>query len=328
MMPIEVGGSGVGTLGGALLEEQFTRASGAMAAVIPQPSNILLACNEEQKGRYLLPAVRGEKTDCFALTEVEAGSDAGNIKTSAIKQGSKWILNGTKRFISHGDIADFAVLFAVSDPNGPKATAFLIDKGTPGFSVGQMHKTMGYMGYRQAELLLDNCEVPEENVLGQVDKGFDLTRRWLTNGRILNAARCLGPAERAITLAREYANQRVQFGQPIGEFEGIQFMMADCATQLFAARWMTYKIAWDADQQISPRDLNEKAAMVKLFAAEMLGFVADTCLQVHGGTGYMRDSSNERIYRDARIERIWEGTSEVQKWTIGKALMKRGTIHF
>jgi acyl-CoA dehydrogenase len=327
-MPEEVGGGGLGTLGLTIATEELSKAGSGLSSVIPSPSNILLACDDEQRERFLYPTVRGEKQDCFALTEPEAGSDASAIRTRAVEKDDGWVLNGRKQFISHGDTADFAIVFAVSDPDATsdRVTAFLVERGTPGFAVGQIHKTMGHRGYRQAELLFDDCLVPRENVLGDVGKGFDLARDWLRNGRILTAARCIGPAERLLQLSRDYALQRVQFGQPIADFQAIQFMLADSATELFAARMMTYNAAWDEDQGVDPKILNSKAAMVKVFASEMLGRVADRAVQVHGGMGYMREVPVERLYRNARIERIWEGTSEIQRGIIARNLLKRNVF--
>jgi len=329
-MPEEYGGAGFDTIAQVIvMEAMATKVSAPLVALIPQPSSILLGCNEEQVQRYLIPSINLEKEECFALTEPEAGSDASSIKTHAEKKGDKWVLNGTKRFISHGDTADFAIVIAITDPETRSATSFLVDKGTPGFRVGQIHDTMGYRGYRQAELIFEDCEVPEENVLGEVNKGWEMTaKKWLRNGRIITASMSLGMAARAIKLTRDYATQRVQFGQPIADFQAIQFMLAECATELYAARWMTYKAAYDEVYTDDGRAINEKAAMCKYFASEMLGHVVDKCLQIHGGMGYMKESTIEHIYRDARIERIWEGTSQIQLRIIGNGLRKRGILHF
>jgi alkylation response protein AidB-like acyl-CoA dehydrogenase len=328
-MPEEVGGGGFGTLAEVLTIEAITSVvSGAMYWLLPNPSAILLACNEDQKKRYLTPAINCEKHECFALTEPEAGSDAGNIKTTAVKKGDKWILNGTKRFISHANTADFAIVFAISDSETRAATCFLVDRGTPGYSIGQTHQTMGYRGYHQAELVFEDCEVPEANILGEVHKGWDLSNRWLRAGRLLTAAESLGQSARAIKLAREYAVQRVQFGQPVGDFQAIQFMLAECAADLYAARWMTYKTAWEEEHSKDNKAMNEMISMCKYFATEAHGRIVDKCLQIHGGMGYMKESPIEMLYRDARIERIWEGTSQIQLRIIGGGLRKRGVLHF
>ena len=326
-MPEEFGGGGLGTLAHVLVTEELSRAApGVTSGVIPNPSNILQACNEEQRERYLLPCIRGEKQDCFALTEPDAGSDAQSIRTRAEFKNGKWVINGQKRFISHGDTADFAIVFAVTHPEREqdRITAFLVDKGTPGFTVGQIHKTMGQRGYRQAELVFDDCAVGPEQVLGEPGKGFDLAREWLRNGRIMTAARCLGPMARLIDEGREWALQRVQFGRPIADFQAIQFMLADCVIDLYASRMMTYNAAWDDDQGVDPKIVSAKASAVKVFASEAYGRVADRVLQIFGGTGYMNETYVERAYRNARVERIWEGTSEIQRGILARSLLKRG----
>jgi acyl-CoA dehydrogenase len=326
-MPEEVGGGGMGTLAQVLVTEELSRALGGVSSgTIPGASNILLACDEEQRERFLYPCIQGDKQDCFALTEPDTGSDAAGIKTRAVPGDGEWVVNGRKRFISHGDSADFAIVFAVSHPDREedRITAFLVEKGTPGFSVGQVHKTMGHRGYRQAELVFDDCVVPDANVLGEPGKGFELARDWLRNGRIMTAARCLGPMSRLIDDGVEWSKQRVQFGQPIGQFQAIQLMLADCAMDLYAARMMTYNAAWDDDQGVDPRVVSAKASAVKVFASEALGRVADRVLQIFGGTGYMNEVFVERAYRNARIERIWEGTSEINRLILARNLLKRG----
>jgi alkylation response protein AidB-like acyl-CoA dehydrogenase len=326
-MPEDLGGAGLGTLAQVLLTEELSRAlPGIASSVVPSPSNILMACTTEQRERFLLPCIRGEKQDCFALTEPGAGSDAASITTYAVRRGGSWVINGQKRFISHGDSADFAIVFAVTAPEAEtdRITAFLVEKGTPGFSVGQIHKTMGQRGYRQAELVFDNCAVGPENVLGEVGKGFDLARDWLRNGRIMTAARCLGPMARLVDEGVDWAKQRVQFGKPIAEFQAVQFMLADSAIDLYASRMMTYNAAWDDDQGVDARIVSAKASAVKVFASEAFGRVADRVLQVFGGTGYMNEMYVERAYRNARIERIWEGTSEIQRVILARGLLKRG----
>ncbi len=326
-MPVEAGGQGLGLLAQVLVTEELSRALGGVSSgAVPGASNILLRCNAEQRERFLYPTVRGEKQDCFALTEPDTGSDARGIKTRAVREGDAWLLNGRKRFISHGDTADFAIVFAVTDPDSEndRITAFLVEKGTAGFSVGQIHRTMGYRGYRQAELVFDDVRVPEANILGEVGHGFDLAKDWLRNGRIMTAARCLGPMSRLIDEGLEWSKNRVQFGQPIGNFQAIQLMLADCAADLYAARMMTYNAAWHDDQGGEDQALNAKASTVKVFASEALGRVADRVLQIFAGTGYMSETYVERAYRNARIERIWEGTSEINRLVVARGLLKHG----
>jgi acyl-CoA dehydrogenase len=326
-MPVEVGGQGMGRLASALVHEETSRALGGVSSgAIPGASAILLECTEEQRERFLYPTIVGEKQECFALTEPDTGSDARNIKTRAVLEDGQWRINGRKRFISHGDTADFAIVMAVTDPDSEhnRITAFLVEKGSPGFSVGQLHKTMGWRGYRQAELVFDDCIVSPDNVLGEVGGGFNLAKDWLLDGRIGIAAGCLGQMSRLIDEALEWSKNRVQFGQPIAEFQAIQLMLADCAMDLHASRMMVYNAAWAADQGLDPRELSAKASAVKVFASEALGRVVDRVLQIFGGTGYMNETFVERAYRNARIERIWEGTSEINRLAIARSMIKRG----
>jgi acyl-CoA dehydrogenase len=325
-MPEEVGGGGLDVLGQVLVTEELFRAQGGVAEVVPTAPSILLACDDAQRERFLIPCVRGERQWCFALTEPDTGSDAAGIRTRAELVEGSWVINGRKRFISHADSADFAIVYAVTHPDrgSDRITAFLVEKGTPGFAVGQLHKAMGHRGYRQAELLFDDCAVPEENVLGEPGHGFDLARDGLSRGRIMTAARCLGPMARLIDDGLEWSKQRVQFGRPIADYQAIQFMLADCATDLQAARLLTYQAAWAADQGEAQKVVNARASVAKVFTTEALGRVADRVLQIFGGTGYMNETYVERAYRDARIERIWEGTSEIQRLIIARNLLKRG----
>ncbi|WP_033295616.1 acyl-CoA dehydrogenase family protein [Amycolatopsis jejuensis] len=325
-MPEDVGGAGLDVLGQVLVTEELFRALGGVAEAVPATPRILLECVGDQRERYLLPSVRGDRQWCFALTEPDTGSDAAGIKTRAVQRAGQWVITGRKRFISHGDSADFAIVFAVTHPDREhdRITAFLVDKGTPGFGVGQIHKTMGHRGYRQAELLFDECAVPAENVLGEPGRGFSLAHGGLSAGRVMTAARCLGPMARLIDEGVEWAKQRVQFGRPIADYQAIQFMLADCATDLHGARLMTYHAAWAADQGEPAKIVSAKASAAKLFASEALGRVADRVLQIFGGTGYMNETYVERAYRNARIERIWEGTSEIQRVIIASNLLKRG----
>ncbi|MUN35286.1 acyl-CoA dehydrogenase family protein [Actinomadura litoris] len=325
-MPEEVGGGGLDVLSQVLVTEELFRALGGLAEVVPTTPGILLACEGEQRERFLLPCVRGDIQWCFALTEPDTGSDAAGISTRAELRDGSWVINGRKRFISHGDSADFAIVFALTHPDREqdRITAFLVEKGTPGFGVGQLHKTMGHRGYRQAELVFDDCAVPEGNVLGEPGRGFGIAHGGLSSGRIMTAARCLGPMARLIDDGVEWAKQRVQFGRPIADYQAIQFMIADCATDLHAARLMTYNAAWAADQGEAPKIVHARASAAKLFASEALGRVADRVLQIFGGTGYMNETYVERAYRNARIERIWEGTSEIQRIILARQLLKRG----
>ncbi|WP_137391327.1 acyl-CoA dehydrogenase family protein [Rhodoligotrophos defluvii] len=325
-MPEEAGGAGLDTVSWVLYEKELSRANYALHwTCVARPSNILMACTPEQRERYLYPTVRGERSDCLAMTEPEAGSDVRSMKCSAVKDGDDWVINGTKHFISHADVADFVILFAASGveetPRGPKKliTAFLIDKGTPGFEVLPGYENVSHRGYKNSILRFENCRVPSSQVLGEVHKGFEVANDWLGPTRLQVAAGCLGRAERALDLALQWAATRKQFGQQIGKFQGVSFKLADMATRYKAAEMLTLNAAWKADQGAMT---DEDAAMAKLFASEMLAFVTDEALQIHGGMGLMSELPLERLWRDARIERIWEGTSEIQRHIISRALLR------
>ena len=259
------------------------------------------------------------------MTEPGAGSDLRSMKTSAVRSGGDFVINGTKHFISHADHSDFVILFAASgeedSPRGKKKliTAFLIDMGHPGFLVRPGYKNVSHRGYNNSILEFSDCRVPASAVLGEVHKGFEMANTWLGATRLQVAATCLGRAERALELATQWAVDRVQFGQSIGKFQGVSFKLADMAVELRAAELLTLEAAWKADQK-NATDMD--MAIAKLKASEMLAMVADEALQIHGGMGLMTDPPLERIWRDARIERIWDGTSEVQRHIISRALLR------
>jgi acyl-CoA dehydrogenase len=292
---------------------------------VARPSNILCAGTPEQRARYLEPCVAGEKWDCLAMTEPGAGSDLRGMKASAKQDGTDWVLNGTKHFISHADIADFTIAFMATGeedtPRGKKKliTAFFVDKGTPGYAVRDGYRNVSHRGYTNAVLEFDNCRVPAENVLGEVHKGFEVANTWLGATRLQVGATCLGRADRAFQHSVEWAATREQFGQPIGKFQGVSFKLADMAMEMKAAELMILEAGWKFDRgEASDADM----AMAKLKATEMLAMVADEAIQIHGGMGLMDELPLERIWRDARIERIWEGTSEIQRHIISRALLR------
>ena len=325
-IPEEFGGAGLDTLTWLLYEKELGRANYALHwTCVARPSNILCAGTAEQREKYLDPCVAGEKWDCLAMTEPGAGSDLRGMKATAKQDGSDWVLNGTKHFISHADIADFSIVFMKSgeedSPRGKRAliTAFFVDKGTPGYAVRDGYRNVSHRGYTNAILEFDNCRIPAANVLGEVHKGFDVANTWLGATRLQVGATCLGRAERAFTLSAGYAAQRQQFGQPIGKFQGVSFKLADMATELKAAELMILEAGWKYDQGTAT---DADMAMAKLKASEMLAFVADEAIQIHGGMGLMDELPLERIWRDARIERIWEGTSEIQRHIISRALLR------
>jgi Acyl-CoA dehydrogenases len=325
-MPVDVGGGGLDTVTWALYEKELGRANYALHyCCVGRPSNILLACAGEQRERYLLPAVRGERTDCLAMSEPGAGSDLRSMKTTAVRRGDDFVINGTKHFISHADHADFVILLAATgqeeSDRGPRKTmtAFLIDMGHPGFKVRPGYKNVSHRGYNNCILSFDDCRVGADAVLGEVDQGFEVANTWLGATRLQVAACCLGRADRALELAKRWAAERVQFGQPIGKFQGVSFKLADMAVELRAAELLVLEAAWKQDQGIAT---DADMAIAKLKATEMLAMVADEALQIHGGMGLMADLPLERIWRDARIERIWDGTSEIQRHIISRALLR------
>ena len=325
-MPADVGGAGLDTQTWLLYEKELGRANYALHwTCVARPSNILLAGTAAQREKYLFPCIRGEKSDCLAMTEPGAGSDLRGMKASAKLDGSDWVLNGTKHFISHADIADFAIVFMASGeeatPRGPKKliTAFFVDKGTPGFTVRDGYRNVSHRGYTNAVLEFNDCRLPADAILGEVHKGFEVANTWLGATRLQVAATCLGRAERALGHAVSYAAEREQFGQKIGKFQGISFKLADMAMELKAANLLVREAAWKFDQgTVTEADM----AMAKLKASEVLAFVADEAIQIHGGMGLMDDLPLERIWRDARVERIWEGTSEIQRHIISRELLR------
>jgi acyl-CoA dehydrogenase len=325
-MPTEVGGVGLDAVTWVMYEKELGRTSYILHyACVARPSNILMACEGEQRERYLLPTVRGERTECLAMTEPDAGSDMRGMKTTAVEKGGDFVLNGTKHFISHVDHADYVILFAAtgeeSAPRGNRKliTAFLVDIGTPGFEVLPGYRNVSHRGYTNSILKFTDCRIPRAAVLGEVHQGFAIANTWLGATRLQVAATCLGRAERALELARQWAVDRVQFGQQIGKFQGVAFKLADMAVELRAAELLTLEAAWKLDHETAT-DMD--VAIAKLKATEMLAMVADEALQIHGGMGLMADLPLERIWRDARIERIWDGTSEVQRHIISRALLR------
>ena len=325
-MPDEVGGAGLDTLTWLLYEKELGRANYALHwTCVARPSNILLAGNEEQRQQYLYPCIRGETWDCLAMTEPGAGSDLRGMKASARQDGDDWILNGTKHFISHADIAGFAIVFMATGeeqtPRGPKKkiTAFFVYKGTKGFNVREGYRNVSHRGYTNAVLEFDDCRLNKRQILGEVHKGFEVANSWLGATRLQVASTCLGRAERALGHAISYAAEREQFGQKIGKFQGISFKLADMAMELKAAELLTREAAWKYDQgSVTEADMS----MAKLKATEVLAHIADEAIQIHGGMGLMDELPLERIWRDARVERIWEGTSEIQRHIISRELLR------
>ena len=324
-LPEAGGGLGIDHVSQALIERELSKVSWALHVYVGRPSNILMACKDEQVNDYLLPCARGEKSDCFALTEPGAGSDAAGISTRAREDGDSYVINGSKHFISHAGEADFAIVFAVTGVDNSSSrprnqvTAFLVDKGTPGFECRRGPVCVSNRGYEQYELFFDDCRVHKSKVLGEVGKGWDVANTWLTAGRVMVAANCVGQAQRALDMATQWAADRKQFGKAIGLNQGISFKLADMATEIRAAELMMLHAAWKMDQGTMT---DADAGMAKLFASEMLGRVTDEAVQIFGGMGLMNETPVERLWRNARIERIWEGTSEIQRHIISKDLLR------
>ena len=324
-MPEELGGGGLDNLGITLLERELGRASYGLQMLIARPSNILRGCTGDQIEEYLLPTIRGERHDCLAMTEPNAGSDVRSMQTRAVLVGDDYVINGTKHFISHADMSDYCVLFAATDveqtKNGPKKkiTGFLVDLDSPGLTVRRGPACVSHRGYHQCELFFDDCKVPARKRLGEEGKGFDLMGEWLGATRLTVAATSVGRGRRVLEMATEWAATRKQFGQPIGRFQGTGFKLADMATELEAADLLTLQAAWKCDQG---RMTDSDAAMAKLFASETLARVTDNALQIFGGMGLMNSLPLERFWRDARVERIWDGTSEIQRHIISRAMLR------
>jgi acyl-CoA dehydrogenase len=324
-MPEDLGGGGLDHVAFTLMERELGRTSFALQYAVHRPSNILRACNAEQKQRYLLPTIRGERIECLGITEPNAGSDVKSMQTRAVQEGDDFVITGTKHFISYADVADYIILFAASGveetKRGPRKliTSFLIDKDTPGLTVTKGSRSVSHRGFHHCELAFDQARVNKRQVLGEVHKGFDVANTWLGATRLTVAAQCVGRAQRALDMAVQWAATRKQFGQTIGKFQGTSFKLADMATEIECANLIVLQTAWKTVQGTAQ---DQDYAMAKLFATEMLAKVTDQTVQIFGGMGLMEETGVERLWRDARVERIWDGTSEIQRHIISRALLR------
>ncbi len=324
-MPEELGGGGLDAVAMTLVERELGRASYALQWLVARPSNILQACVDEQRERYLLPAVRGDRHDCLAMTEPGAGSDVRSMTTRAVRDGDEYVVDGTKHFISNADKSDFVILFAATGKEDTAAgrrnliTGFLVDLDTPGLIVRRGPASVSHRGYHHSELSFEGCRVPAANRLGEEGRGFELMGEWLGASRLTVAASSVGRARRVLEMATRWAAERVQFGQPIGRFQGVGFPLADMATELEAAELLTLRAAWKLDQGTMT---DQDAAMAKVFASEALGRITDQAVQIYGGMGLMDELPIERFWRDARVERIWDGTSEIQRHIISRSMLR------
>ena len=314
----EVGGQDIGMLGTCLVAEELFKHP-AMFEFGGSPEPVLYECNDEQKQRFLLPIVKEDLRCCYAFTEPSGGSDVAAIRTTAVREGGRWIINGAKTFISHAERADFVILFASTDRGqGAKGvTCFLVEKGTPGFSLSRPIPTMGD-DWEPYELTFDNCVVPDTNRLGEVGGGWNLVVEQLTHGRLKIAAYQLGIAQRCIDIAVEWARNRITWGKPIASRQAVQWMLADSVTELDAARLLTYRAACLHDRG---EHCEIEAFKAKLYATEMAQRVTDRCLQVLGGLGYSRELPIQSFYRQVRVWRIGHGTSEIHRWMIARDLL-------
>lgn len=330
-IPEEYGGMGLNTLGEIILNEEFGRTNACFRSRFGTNNGIgsqgiLMDGTPEQKEKYLPRIASGEWTAAFALTEPNAGSDAANIQTKAVKKGDVYLLNGLKHFITNGNIADVVTVMAVTDKEkrAKGVTAFIVEKTFPGYSIGKIDRKMGHHGNQTAEIVFEDCEVPSANIIGgEEGKGFVTAMKVVEKGRIGMAAVCVGTADHCMELSIAHSKQRVQFGKPICANQAIQWMLADMAISVYAGRQMVYHTAWCRDQK---QRVIQQAAMCKVFCTEMANRVADSALQIYGGMGYMKESPIERVYRDIRLTRIYEGTSEIQRMVIARELLKDGRV--
>ena len=323
-MPAEWGGQGLSVLDQVIVQEQLGQLTNALWDMVWRPANALRACDEAQRERYLVPGIRGERRDCVAVTERDAGSDPTAIASTAERRatGGGYVLNGEKWFVTVGDAADYMIVLANVMPERAP-TLFLVDKDTPGVRVLRTPRYMHTFVYEHPEFAFEDVRLAGDAVLGEVGQGYELTRDWFVEERLMIAARAIGAAERALRAAVEWAGERQQSGRLL-EHQLIQGMVADSVVDIATNRALVHQVAWEADQGLERKMLHAKAAVVKLAASEAGGRVVDRALQMFGGRGYMRENPCERLYRDLRVDRIWEGTSEIQRLIVGNEVAKRG----
>ena len=328
-IPAEYGGSGMGETGLCVIMEELTRGDFAVAVTYGAHASIgamsvLVGGTEEQKQRFLPDMAAGKLLGCYALTEADAGSDPAAMRTVAVREGDEWVINGEKVWNTNGDMADLATVYAITDrAKGARGgvTAFLVPSASKGFSVGKREEKMGQRGSSTVALAFDNVRIGDDHRLGEVGEGFKIAMGTLDRGRLALGANCLGCAREAHALSVDYAKQRKTFGKSIGENQAIQWMLADSATEIFAMESLVYRTAWMCDQHEA---FSRESAMVKLFCSEALDRIVDRAVQIHGGMGYSSEFTIEKLYRDARVTRIYEGTSEIQRMVIARDVLRRG----
>jgi alkylation response protein AidB-like acyl-CoA dehydrogenase len=328
IFPEQHGGSGLGYIEYATVIEELARVDGSVGLFVAAhnslcSNHIYKFGSEDQKEKYLVPLAQGKKLGAWSLTEPEAGSDAGGTRTTAVRQGDHWLLNGSKTFTTNGSYADICVAMAVTDKSKDShgISAFILEKGTPGFRPGKKENKLGMRASDTSEVIFTDCKIPASQLLGPEGEGFIGSLKILDGGRISIAALALGMAQGALEAATKYAKQRKQFGKTISEFQAIQFKLADMATQVEAARLLVYQAAWHADQK--NLRFTRESSMAKLFASEVAVRVASECVQVHGGYGFIKDYPAEKFYRDVKLCTIGEGTSEIQRLVIARQLLSK-----
>ncbi|MEM7168556.1 MAG: acyl-CoA dehydrogenase family protein [Pseudomonadota bacterium] len=320
----EHGGQGFTFFEQILIEEQLGRLTNGLWTCVWRPPVCLKYGTARQIEDYLVPSNQGERCACVAITEPEAGSDAGAVQSTAVRSGDNWLLSGEKWFVTSFDRADYILVQANVDGDPAKSSLFLADNPQAGLKHIRSPKFMHNYAFDHADIIFDKAPVSGANLLGEVGQGFELTKDWFVETRVQIAAHTLGAAIRATEIASDYSKTRRQFGQPIGDFQGIEFMFADMAVEIFAGKSMLYRIAWEIDNGMDRKLMHARASALKLFCSEMAGRVVDKSLQILGGRGYMRENPVERLYRDVRVDRIWEGTSEIQRVIIAGQIKKRG----
>ncbi len=320
----EDGGQGFSIFEQTLLNEQLGKATGAIWDALWYPSYPMRFATKAQKEEYLIPTCLGVRRDAYAITEADAGSDPTQCLTRADKVDGGWKINGEKWFVTIGDIADYLLVHAHVDGDPAKPTVFFVDKNLPGVEVKRTPLYTHHFAFKHPEFTFTEVFVGDDKILGDIGQGFDMTKDWFVEARLGIAARCVGGAIRAAEEANQFAAERIQFGQPVRDFQAIEFMLADMAVEIMAAKSMLYRLSWEIDQIQDRKRNHARAAALKLHCSEMVGRVCDKALQILGGRGYMREQAVERLWRDTRVDRIWEGTSEIQRVIIGGQIKKRG----
>lgn len=320
----ENGGQGFTIFEQMLVNEELGKVTNAIWDCVFQPAYPLRFANEQQKEEYVIPTNQGKRRDAYAITERHAGSDPSQCTTTAVKCDGGYKINGEKWFVTVGDVADYLLVHAHVDGDPEKPTVFFVDKDLPGVQMTRVPKFTHHFAYEHPTFLFKDVVVDESKILGEIGGGFDLTKDWFVEARLGIAARCVGGAIRALESANRFASKRVQFGQPVRDFQAIEFMLSDMALDIMAAKSMLYRLCWDVSVNEDRKINHARASAAKLYCSEMVGRVCDKAVQILGGRGYMRENAVERLWRDTRVDRIWEGTSEIQRVITGNHIKKRG----